>query len=55
MPVGSDAERLLAGGDLNMTAKMPPGEYVLEAAVTDLLAAKADSVAQQVINFRVLP
>lgn len=53
VPVGTDVERLLGGGNLSMAAKMPPGDYVLQAEVTDLLAAKADSVASQYINFRV--
>jgi hypothetical protein len=46
-------ERQLAGGVLNIGPKMPPGEYVLEAVVTDLLADKDNRTATQLIDFRI--
>ena len=53
VPVGPDVERQLAGGVLNIGPKMPPGEYVLEAVVTDLLADKDNRTATQWIDFRI--
>jgi VWFA-related protein len=53
VPVGPDVERQVAGGILKIGPKMPPGEYVLEAVVTDLLADKDNRTATQLIDFRI--
>gem|GEM_PF-4042482 len=53
--VGSDPQRLPAGGDLKIGPEMPAGQYVLEAAVTDTLAARGSATLTQYIDFRVSP
>jgi hypothetical protein len=53
--VVSDPTRLLAGGDVKVGADMPPGEYVLQVNVTDLLGDKKYRTATQYIDFRVQP
>ena len=50
---GSDVQRLLAGGDFKIGPDMPPGEYMLETTVTDLLAGRNTSPAKQLVDFRV--
>jgi VWFA-related protein len=50
---GADAQRLPAGGSLKIGPEMPPGDYVLQVAVTDLLASQKP--ATQWIDFRVAP
>lgn len=52
---GSDPQRLPAGGNLKIGPEMPPGQYVLEAAVTDLLAAQGSATVKHYIDFRVAP
>jgi hypothetical protein len=50
---GSDVQRLLAGGDFKIGPDMPPGEYMLETSVTDLLAGKTPPPVKQLVDFRV--
>jgi hypothetical protein len=50
---GSDVQRLLAGGDFKIGPDMPPGEYMLETSVTDLLAGKNPPPVKQLVDFRV--
>lgn len=38
MEAGSDSQRLLVCGDLKIGPDLPPGEYALQAVVTDVLA-----------------
>jgi hypothetical protein len=52
---GSDVQRLSAGGDIKIGPEMPPGEYMLETSVTDLLAGKNPSAVTQFVDFRVAP
>jgi VWFA-related protein len=52
---GSDVQRLSAGGDIKIGPEMPPGEYMLETSVTDLLAGKNPSAVKQLVDFRVVP
>jgi hypothetical protein len=53
--VGSDPARLPAGGDVKIGADMPPGVYVLQVVVTDLLGDTKYRTATQYIDFRVAP
>jgi VWFA-related protein len=55
-PVMQDAStpaRLVCGGAIQLGAKMSPGDYVLEVAVTDKLAKGKYSLVKQAIDFEV--
>ena len=48
MPVAHAAEhRVVAGGRLNLSSQLPPGDYTLQVVVTDTLAPRAQAVAMQ--------
>ncbi|HEY0545826.1 MAG TPA: VWA domain-containing protein [Pyrinomonadaceae bacterium] len=49
----TDLKRLNAGGRLQLGSDMPPGEYVLQVVVTDLLAPQKQSMATQWIDFQI--
>jgi hypothetical protein len=59
--VGADPTRLLAGGGLRLGPDMPPGDYVLQVVVTDLLAdvlgadGHRNRTATQYIDFQIAP
>ena len=55
VPVGPDVKRLLAGGNLKIGRNVPPGEYVLQATVTDLVTGPKLRSVTQWIDFRVMP
>ena len=48
-----DLSRLAAGGSITLGADMPPGEYVIQVIVEDLLADEKHRTASQWIDFRV--
>jgi VWFA-related protein len=50
-----DLKRIFAGGQLQLGAKMEPGEYVLQAVVTDNLAKEKVRTATQSMDFEVAP
>jgi VWFA-related protein len=47
-------KEILAGGNLQLGGKMPPGEYVLQIVVTDKLAKDKYATATQWIDFEVV-
>jgi VWFA-related protein len=47
-------KEILAGGNLQLGGKMPPGEYLLQVVVTDKLAKDKYSTATQWIDFEVV-
>ncbi|HZH29393.1 MAG TPA: VWA domain-containing protein [Pyrinomonadaceae bacterium] len=49
-----DPKRLELAGSLNLGANLPPGEYVLQIVVADLLATGAHAVATQWLDFEVV-
>jgi hypothetical protein len=51
---GSDVQRLTPGGDIKIGPEMPPGEYMLEISVTDLLVGKNTNPVTQRTNLRAL-
>ncbi|MFB3827788.1 MAG: VWA domain-containing protein [Bryobacteraceae bacterium] len=51
----ADFKHMLAGGRLQLGAKMPTGEYILQVRVTDKLARGKDGTATQWIDFEVAP
>ncbi|HEX8556653.1 MAG TPA: VWA domain-containing protein [Pyrinomonadaceae bacterium] len=48
-----DLRRLAAGGSITLGADMPPGEYVLQVTVNDLLAEEKRRAASQWIDFEI--
>jgi len=50
----SDLKRLMAAGAIQLGSQMPPGEYVLQVIVTDLLRKDKYRVASQWIDFEVV-
>lgn len=48
-----DLSRLAAGGSITLGADMPPGEYLLQVTVTDLLADEKHRAASQWIDFEI--
>jgi hypothetical protein len=51
LPVAHAAEqRVVAGGRLNLSSQVPPGDYTLQVVVTDTLAPRAQAVAMQWTN-----
>jgi hypothetical protein len=51
----SDPARLVAGGGLRLGTDMPPGEYILQVVVTDLLAKdQKRRIATQWIDFEIV-
>jgi VWFA-related protein len=49
-----DPKRLDLAGSLNLGANLPPGEYVLQIVVTDLLATGKQRVATQWVDFEIV-
>jgi VWFA-related protein len=49
-----DRERLDLAGSLKLGAGLPPGEYVLQIVVTDLLATGKHRVASQWVDFEIV-
>lgn len=49
----TDLKRLVAGGRLQLASDMPPGDYVLQVIVTDLLAPQKQRTATQWIDFQI--
>jgi hypothetical protein len=47
-------KRLTAGGALQLGTEMPPGEYILQVIVTDLLAKEKNRTATQWIDFEIV-
>jgi VWFA-related protein len=51
LPIGHAAERrVVAGGRINLSPRLPPGDYTLQVIVTDTLAPRANAVATQWTN-----
>jgi VWFA-related protein len=50
----SDPKRLGGGGGIQLGTSMPPGEYVLQIVVTDLLAKDKYRVATQWMDFEIV-
>ncbi|HEX8847273.1 MAG TPA: VWA domain-containing protein [Pyrinomonadaceae bacterium] len=50
----SDPNRLDASGRLELGADLPPGQYVLQVVVTDLLADEKHRTATQAIDFEIV-
>ncbi|MEK6283810.1 MAG: VWA domain-containing protein [Acidobacteriota bacterium] len=50
----ADAKRLAATGAIQLGTEMPPGEYVLQVIVTDLMATGKHRVTSQWIDFDVV-
>ena len=50
----TDLKRLTAGGALQLGTEMPPGEYILQVIVTDLLAKEKSRMATQWIDFEIV-
>ena len=50
----SDVKRLVAATRLTLARGLPPGEYILEITVTDLLAKGKDREATQWVDFRII-
>lgn len=48
-----DLSRLAAGGSITLGADMPPGEYILQVTVNDLLADEKHRAASQWIDFEI--
>jgi VWFA-related protein len=48
-----DLSRLAAGGSITLGADMPPGEYLLQVLVSDLLADEKHRTASQWIDFEI--
>ena len=51
---GADVQRLTPGGDIKIGPEMPPGEYMLEISVTDLLVGKNTNPVTKRANLRTL-
>jgi VWFA-related protein len=51
----ADLKRIFAGGQMQLGTKMEPGEYVLQAVVTDNVAKKKYQTATQSMDFEVTP
>lgn len=49
-----DLTRLAAGGSITLGADMPPGEYVLQVTVEDLLAGEGRRSASQWMDFEIV-
>jgi hypothetical protein len=47
-------QRLTPGGDIKIGPEMPPGEYMLEISVTDLLVGKNTNPVTKRANLRTL-
>jgi VWFA-related protein len=50
----SDLSRIAAGGQLQLGANLPPGDYVLQVVVTDALADPKRNTATQWIDFEII-
>lgn len=50
----TDLKRIAFDGAIQLGANMPPGEYVLQTVVTDLLADKKRQIASQWIDFEIV-
>jgi hypothetical protein len=50
-----DSKRLVAGGSFRLGTDLPPGDYVLQLVVRDLLAAEGRSISSQWIDFEIAP
>jgi VWFA-related protein len=50
----ADLKRLTAGAALQLGTEMPPGEYILQVIVTDLLAKEKYRMATQWIDFEIV-
>ncbi len=50
----TDRQRLLAEGRFTLGKKIPPGDYVLQVIVKDLLAKEKSQIATQWIDFEVI-
>ncbi len=49
-----DMKRLLAGGAMQFGKDMPPGDYILQIIITDLLADEKHRTATEWIDFEIL-
>lgn len=54
-PQQDDLKHLGAGGQIKLSRKAAPGEYVLQIVVTDLLAKEGRNIATQWIDFEITP
>ena len=50
----TDLKRVTVGGGLVLGSELPPGEYVLQVIVTDLLAKAKSNTATQWIDFEIV-
>jgi hypothetical protein len=50
----TDLKRITANGGLQLGSDMPPGEYVLQIIVTDLLAKDKNRIASQWMDFEIV-
>lgn len=53
--VQTDMKRIRYSGALGIGGKMLPGDYVLQAIITDTLAKTRDAIATQFVQFEVVP
>jgi hypothetical protein len=51
---GEDLKRLVAAGQVNLGARIEPGEYVLQVVVTDTLARDRYRTATQWVDFEIV-
>jgi hypothetical protein len=49
----TDMQRLVTGGAIRLGTDMPPGDYVIQVVVTDLLADQKHRLATQWMDFQV--
>ena len=50
----TDLQRLVTGGAIRLGTDMPPGDYVIQVVVTDLLADQKHRVATQWMDFQII-
>jgi hypothetical protein len=50
----ADPARVAAGGRLNLSSRLPAGDYALEVTVTDGLAGRGKNVATQWTDLEVV-
>jgi VWFA-related protein len=56
LPVEHATEhRVVAGGRLSLSSRLPPGDYTLQVVVTDTLAPRAQAVATQWTSLEAIP
>ena len=51
----TDLERITAGGGIQLGSTLPPGEYILQIVVNDVLAKEKNRTATQWVDFEIVP